>query len=170
EGMKRSLRAIEKADVVLFVTDLTRDLTPQEEALWDDVQKENKPTLLVLNKTDEAPQGHCGLEGKAQYTVYVSCKKGDGIAGLKKQLSDFVSAPDAQTDNGVMISNLRQYQAVLDAQTELESALVQLKRDGGLELYAEHIRGALRALKDLTGEVTPDDVLDVIFSTFCLGK
>ena len=170
EGMKRSLRAIEKADAVLFVTDLTRDLTLQEQALWDDVQKENKPTVLVFNKTDEAPQGRCALEGKAQYSVYVSCKKGDGIDTLKKQLAAFVSTPSKQTTDGVMISNLRQYQAVLDAQTELESALVQLKRDSGLELYAEHIRAALRALKDLTGEVTPDDVLDVIFSTFCLGK
>lgn len=170
EGMKRSLQAIGRADAVLFVTDLTRDLTLQEQALWEDVQHENKPTVLVLNKTDRAPQGRCALEGKAQHTVYVSCKKGDGIAALKKQLAAFVSAPAAQNTDGVMISNLRQYQAVLDAQTELESALVQLKHDGGLELYAEHIRAALRALKDLTGEVTPDDVLDVIFSTFCLGK
>jgi len=170
EGMKRSLRAIEQADIVLFVTDLTRELTPQEQALWDDVRKENKSTVLVLNKTDEAPQGHCSLEGQAQYTVYVSCKNGEGIKELKKQLMVFVSLPALQATDGVMISNLRQYQAVLDAQTELESALVQIKHDRGLELYAEHIRAALRALKDLTGEVTPDDVLDVIFSTFCLGK
>ncbi len=170
EGMKRSLHAIEKADAILFVADLTRELTSQEEALWDDVQRASKPTVLVLNKTDEAPQGRCHLEGTAQYTVYVSCKKGDGIDGLKKQLRAFVEVPSAQVQDGVMISNLRQYQAVLDAQTELESALVQLNRDGGLELYAEHIRGALKALKDLTGEVTPDDVLDVIFSKFCVGK
>ena len=170
EGMKRSLHAIEKADAVLFVTDLTRSLTAQEETLWEDIQKANKPTVLVLNKTDEAPQGHCELEGRSQYTVYVSCKKGDGIDTLKKQLANFVHAPLAQADEGVMISNLREYQAVLDAQTELESAVMQLKRNGGLELYAEHVRGALRALKDLTGEVTPEDVLDVIFSTFCVGK
>ena len=170
EGMKRSLQAIEKADVVLFVTDLTRELTLQEQALWDDVQKTNKPTVLVLNKTDEAPQGHCSLEGKTQYTAYVSCKRGDGIGELKKQLTAFISSAGVKSDDGVMISNLRQYQAVLDAQTELESALVQIRNNSGLELYAEHIRAALRALKDLTGEVTPDDVLDVIFSTFCLGK
>ena len=70
----------------------------------------------------------------------------------------------------VMISNLRQYEAVLHAQTELESAMVQLKYQTGLELYAEHIRAALAALKDLIGEVTPDDVLGIIFSKFCMGK
>ncbi len=170
EGMKRSLRAIEKADVVLFVADLSRELTPQEEALWDDVQKQNKPVVLVLNKTDSATQNRCPLEGKAQYTVYVSCKKGEGLEELKKQILSFVAAPQAQGEDGVMISNLRQYQAVLNAQTDVESSCVRLEHGAGLELCAEHIRGALNALKDLAGEVTPDDVLGIIFSKFCMGK
>lgn len=170
EGMKRSLRAIEKADVVLFVADLSRELTPQEEALWDDVQKQNKPVVLVLNKTDSATQNRCPLEGKAQYTVYVSCKKGEGLEELKKQILSFVAAPQAQGEDGVMISNLRQYQVVLNAQTDVESSCVRLEHGAGLELCAEHIRGALNALKDLVGEVTPDDVLGIIFSKFCMGK
>ena len=170
EGMKRSLRAMEKADLVLFVTDLTRELTLQEYALWDDVEKQNKPVILVLNKTDEAPQGRCSLEGKALKTVYVSCKTAEGLDSLKKEILAFLSAPEARQEDGVMISNLRQYEAVLHAQTELESALVQLKYQTGLELYAEHLRAALGALKDLIGEVTPDDVLGIIFSKFCMGK
>lgn len=170
EGMKRSLKAIEKADVILFVTDLTRELTLQEQALWQDVQNAHKPAVLVLNKTDKAAQGNCPLQARAQYSVCVSCKKGEGIEQLRKQLTQFVQASAGQAADGIMISNLRQYQAVLQAQTELESALVQLTNNGGMELQAEHIRGALSALKDLTGEVTPDDVLDVIFSKFCLGK
>ena len=69
-----------------------------------------------------------------------------------------------------MLSNLRQYEAVLRAQTELEMAARRVTRGAGGEIYAEHIRAALLSLKDLIGEVTPDDVLDVIFSTFCMGK
>ena len=102
--------------------------------------------------------------------MYVSCKKGEGLDDLKKQILAFVSAPQAQGEDGVMISNLRQYQAVLNAQTEVESACVRLEHGAGLELCAEHIRGALNALKDLAGEVTPDDVLGIIFSKFCMGK
>ena len=125
---------------------------------------------MVLNKTDQAPQGHCSLDGKALKTVYVSCKNGDGLETLKKEILAFVAAPQLAQEDGVMISNLRQYEAVLHAQTELESAMVQLKYQTGLELYAEHIRAALAALKDLIGEVTPDDVLGIIFSKFCMGK
>ena len=69
-----------------------------------------------------------------------------------------------------MISNLRHYEELLRAQTELDSAFMQVDKQAGGEIYAEHIRGALTHLKDLTGEVTPDDVLGVIFSKFCMGK
>ena len=170
EGMKRSLRAIEKADIVLFVADLTRELTVQEEALWNDVQKQNKPVILVLNKTDETARDRCPLEGKAQYTVYVSCKTGSGLEELKKQILHFISVPMSAQEDGIMISNLRQYEAVLNAQTETESAAARLASGAGLELCAEHLRGALGALKDLAGETTPDDILGIIFSKFCMGK
>ncbi len=170
EGMKRSLRAMEKADLVLFVADLTRELTTQEQQLWTDVEQQNKPVILVLNKTDEADAARCPLESKALRTVYVSCKTGQGLDLLKKEILSFVSAPQLQQQDGVMISNLRQYESVLHAQTELESALVQLRYQAGLELYAEHIRAALAALRDLIGDVTPDDVLGIIFSKFCMGK
>ena len=100
----------------------------------------------------------------------MSCKTGEGLDALKKAILAFVSSPAVQDTDGVMISNLRQYEAVLNAQTELESALVQMNYQTGLELYAEHIRAALRALKDLIGDVTPDDVLGIIFSKFCMGK
>lgn len=69
-----------------------------------------------------------------------------------------------------MISNLRHYEGLLRAQTELEGALIQVNQQAGGEIYAEHIRAALTYLKDLLGEVTPDDVLGVIFSKFCMGK
>ena len=69
---------------------------------------------------------------------------------------------------GIMISNLRHYESLLRAQTELESILLQQTQAG--ELLAEHIRRALRQLQDLLGEVTPDDVLGIIFSKFCRGK
>lgn len=169
EGMKRSLRAMERADAVLFVADLTRALTPQEETLWANVQKQEKPVVLVLNKTDAAASGRCALAA-AENALAVSCKSGEGLNELKKRLTALVSAPQTQGEDGLMISNLRQLRAVVDAQTELESALIRLEQNAGLELCAEHIRAALRALKDLIGDVTPDDVLGIIFSKFCMGK
>lgn len=169
EGMKRSVRAMEKADLIVLVLDATRALTPEEETLWTDIQNQHKRTLVVLNKMDAAPAAVCPLKNAQKYTVLpVSCKTGAGLDALKKALTADVT--EAQTADGLMISNLRHFESLLNAQTELESALIRLSTHAGGEIYAEHLRRALGALQDLIGEVTPDDVLGIIFSKFCMGK
>lgn len=169
EGMKRSIKALKAADAVIMVMDASRDPTPQERSLWQDVLAEKKRTLLALNKQDACQQNFTWNPGEGNYSVVrLSCKTGEGVDELKKALTQDLTA--AAAEDGVMLSNLRQYEAVLRAQTELEMASRRLTRGAGGEIYAEHIRAALLSLKDLIGEVTPDDVLDVIFSTFCMGK
>ena len=168
EGMRRSRRAMEGADLILFVLDASRPLTPEEQDLWQAIRRQQKRTIIVWNKTD-LNTAHPTLEEQDKYTqAAVSCKTGEGLKNLKKLITADVT--EAQTADGLMISNLRHYEALLRAQTELESALIRLQARAGGEIYAEHLRGALRYLQDLIGEVTPDDVLGIIFSKFCMGK
>ncbi|WP_428075617.1 tRNA uridine-5-carboxymethylaminomethyl(34) synthesis GTPase MnmE [Candidatus Avelusimicrobium luingense] len=168
EGMRRSKRAMENADVILFVLDSSRPVCAEEKQLWQDIQTQHKRTLIVLNKTDKPSSGKIDLENVTQYTQFtVSCKTGAGLNELKNTLT----APMNEVEkDSLLISNLRHYEELLRAQTELESALMQLTKNAGGEIYAEHLRGALTHLKDLMGEVTPDDILGVIFSKFCMGK
>lgn len=169
EGMKRSVKAMEKADVILFVLDQTRPLSEEEKKLWADVQSQNKKTILILNKLD-ASQTPDLPEDAARYAqVCVSCKTGRGLDDLKTALTADLNRR-AESEDGIMISNLRQYEALINAQTELETAVIRLTHRAGGEIYAEHLRAALNYLKDLIGEVTPDDVLGIIFSKFCMGK
>lgn len=168
EGMRRSLRAMKSADVILFVLDTSRSVTSEEKQLWEDIQNEQKRTLVILNKSDKPAAGTPDLPNLSSYKQFaISCKTGDGLDTLKTALT----APMNDVDkDSLLISNLRHYEELLRAQTELESALVQLTNNAGGEIQAEHLRGALNHLKDLVGEVTPDDVLGVIFSKFCMGK
>jgi len=167
EGMKRSKRAMEQADVILFVLDASRDVTNEEKSLWREIQQAGKKVLLVRNKSDKG-NILCTLENISLFTqLTVSCKTGAGIEDLKKELTDTVT--HAAGSDGLMISNLRHYQSLVRAQTELETALLQQDNTGG-EIYAEYLRRALTYLQDLIGEVTPDDVLGIIFSQFCMGK
>lgn len=170
EGMKRSVKAMEKAACVLFVLDSSRPLTEEEKSLWADIRRQHKKTVLVWNKKDAAGKETPFLEQAQDYPrVHISCLTGEGIEDLKSALTaDLDRRTDAE--DGVMISNLRQFEALLNAQTELETALIRLEQHSGGEIYAEHIRAALNALKELIGEVTPDDVLGIIFSKFCMGK
>ena len=166
EGMRRSLRAMKDADMIVLVLDSTRPLTDEEKTLWADVQAQNKRFLVVQNKVDAARR-RCPLEG-ATKALDISCKTGEGLTELKKFLTQETAQSVAA--DGLIISNLRHYESLLRAQTELDAALIQLQAKRGGEIYAEHIRAALLHLKDLIGEVTPDDVLGIIFSTFCMGK
>lgn len=167
EGMRRSVRAMENADVIVWVTDASLGVSGQEKELWAQIKAQQKRTLIVHNKTDKTPVLMDLPEDTKGFTVIpVSCKTGQGIDELKAALTQDMSA--AQPADGLLISNLRHYEGLIKAQTELEESL--LKLDQGGEIVAEHIRAALTHLKDLIGEVTPDEVLGVIFSKFCMGK
>lgn len=169
EGMRRSKRAMAQADTILFVLDGTRPVSKEEETLWQEIQTQTGKQIFVVHNKADKPTVPCTLNNLDSYNqVRVSCKTGEGIDELKKLLTQTVS--QAQTTDGLMISNLRHYESLLRAQTELESALLQLNKNAGGEIYAEHIRRALLHLQDLIGEVTPDDVLGIIFSKFCMGK
>lgn len=167
EGMKRSKRAMQAADVILFVLDASRSVSKEEETLWAEIQQAHKRVFIIFNKEDK-PAVPCTLPDISAYTqLSVSCKTGQGIETLKTAL---VPTTEKDETDGLLISNLRHYEALLRAQTELETALLQLENEAGGEIYAEHLRRALTHLQDLIGEVTPDDVLGIIFSKFCMGK
>lgn len=167
EGMHRTVRAMEKADVIVWVTDGSLGVSEAEQKLWQQIKEQHKRTLIVRNKTDkmivplDLPADAQGLT-----ILDVSCKTGQGVQNLKKALVKDMDA--AQQSEGILISNLRHYESLLRAQTDLEEALLQVNAGG--EFLAEHIRKALFYLQDLLGEVTPDDVLGIIFSKFCMGK
>ncbi len=167
EGMRRSVRAMQQADVIVWVTDGSLMLSPEELTLWQQIKRQGKRTVLVRNKTDKTSVPlDLPADLQAVPVLNVSCKTGDGLEPLK----EFLTRPQAavNTPQGLLISNLRHYEALLHAQTELETALLHAAQGG--EIIAEHLRAALHHLKDLLGEVTPDDVLEIIFAQFCRGK
>ncbi len=167
EGMRRTVRAMEQADVIVWVTDASLGVSEPEKALWAQIKAQQKRTLIVHNKTDKTPVPLDLPADTNGFTVIpVSCKTGQGIDKLKAALTQGMTI--AQSADGLLISNLRHYESLIKAQTELEESL--LKLDQGGEIVAEHIRAALNHLKDLTGEITPDDILGIIFSKFCIGK
>ena len=161
EGMQRSRRAVENADIVIFVKDINAKDAALQQGLYEEVSSSGKKVITALNKADTLP-----ADFKAGEEILISCKTGEGLDALKKEVIKVIGLGALQEDD-ILITSAVHYEALLKAARELKAACLTLN-DG--ELTAEHIRQALAALKELIGEVTPDDVLDIIFSKFCVGK
>ena len=171
EGMRRALKALKTADIILWVQDLSKKLSSADRRVGEAVARGAAPgsdLIKVFNKSD-LPAARTPEE--TAVGIIVSCRAGTGISGLKRRLvrkeKKAFSAGSAS-----VITSARHYSALLNAHREL-SGLERLQARAGefpFELAAEHLRGALNALADILGETTPEDVLANIFKNFCVGK
>ncbi len=159
EGINRSRQAIEQADITIFVRDLTLQDKTEENKLFDEVKQNAKNLITVFNKADKT-------DYRVKDSIIISAKTGQGLENLEKEIIKTLNLGDISGQE-VLITSAAHYKALLAAALELESAAEKLT---DLELCAEHLRTALKELKELIGEVSSEDVLDAIFSKFCVGK
>ena len=169
QGIERSREALADADLVLLIHDATTPLSAHEREL--ETSLAGRPYLLVNNKLDllEEPLASTGQFAAKVHVVHVSALTGQGLPELRQSILHALQAEGGIAESGAL-NNRRQQQAVLDALTALAAA--REANEAGLphEILLLDLHAALRSLGTLTGEVTTDDVLGRIFSTFCIGK
>jgi tRNA modification GTPase len=164
-GMKRSREALADAALVLIVLDATQPVSEEERGLLAAVA--GRPALAVFNKCDlMAVPPHAVIAGVAPLST--SALTGDGIAELRERILSLATG-GASAEPG-LLTNIRQHQAIATALGALTDAA--RANAGGIphEMILLDLYRALWALDSLTGQTTPDDVLNLIFSTFCIGK
>ena len=158
EGVRRALEARKQADLVLEVV----EVSSQEEN--KEVDSQQMPTLTVYNKIDLYPHSPQPREN----AVYLSALTGEGLEALTEAIKGF--AGYRSSDDNQYIARQRHIDALERAQQHLDEGIVQLKQFQAGELLAEELRLAQGALGEITGAVTSDDLLGLIFSSFCIGK
>jgi tRNA modification GTPase len=173
-GIERAWGQIENADAVLFLHDLTRadsDYAAADEAIARGLAEKLPravPVIEVWNKLDAAPAAAVRGSPPAG-SVRLSAKTGAGLDGLRRRLLEaagWQAAPE-----GVYIARERHVQALRRVEGHLAAAAAHLEAQAqSLDLLAEELRLAQNALSEITGEFTSDDLLGVIFSSFCIGK
>ena len=171
-GIERAWSHIESADALLLLHDLTRvaapDYAAEDRAIRAAIAEKLPPSVPVIhlwNKQDAAP-GAAVPEGD----IALSARTGDGLDALRQRLLQVVGW-QAGAGDGVFIARQRHLQALAAAAAHLEAASAQLAGATTLlELLAEELRLAQRALSEITGEFSADDLLGVIFARFCIGK
>ena len=188
-GVARAWDEIAGADAVLFLHDMERmdaiEYRAADAAIASVMAQkvpQNVPIIGVWNKSDCVAPGAAlprtpgtgegaGAWGEqaAQTSVRLSARTGAGLDDLRRtllQVAGWQSAPE-----GVFMARARHVEALLAVQTHLQEAHAQLQaRNPALDLLAEELRLAQNALNEITGAFTSDDLLGVIFSSFCIGK
>ncbi len=175
-GIARAWGQIEGADAVLFLHDLTRadaaDYRAGDDAIARGLAQKLPPGVPVIdvwNKVDAVPANTGAAHVPQHEEVTLSAKTGAGLDALRRKLLEVAgwqSAPE-----GVFIARERHVQALRRVAEHLDGAQAQIEsRVPALELLAEELRLAQNALSEITGEFTSDDLLGVIFASFCIGK
>jgi tRNA modification GTPase len=163
-GIERTRAVIERTDLVLFVADIREGLTAEDLELLGELPPRIK-RILVLNKIDlnNAAPGACDSDLGRQ--VRVSALSGAGLDELRREILEALGW--CAGEEGTFLARARHLEALQRAAGYLAQAADRIAE---LELFAEELRLVQRALGEITGEVTADDLLGRIFAEFCIGK
>jgi len=163
-GIEVSQRYLDAADVVVLCVEAGAPLTGAHTAFLDGLQV---PSLLVRTKGDLVDE----IEREGESALVVSALTGAGLAELRRALAELAfGALVNQADPGPVLVRERHRAALARARDELDAFAADRARGVEGVVAAVHLRAAVTALESVVGLVTPDDVLDRVFSTFCIGK
>jgi len=171
EAIKRSRMVMAGADLVLLLFDSGEDLTVEDENLMRVVNGGN--VLAILNKCDLSQKVDEDLIQKKfqdSNVLKVSALKRTGIDALEEAIVKNVWHNEQIEPHGLLVSNMRQLQALKECSSSLEKARSILKDGVSLEFVSEEIKVAVNFLDSITGRNIDVDLLDNIFSQFCIGK
>jgi tRNA modification GTPase len=166
EGVRRSREALARADVVLHVIDVSETLTPADEKYFEEFA--DKKRILVHNKSDLPEKIHLPATGIR--TVSVSCVTGQGLEELKNAIKELVWSGEIKVEMLEVMINSRHQDALNRAGVGLQRSLDLLQSGSSLELVAMELRIGVNAVGEIVGKTTTEDLLDSIFSQFCIGK
>jgi tRNA modification GTPase len=168
EGVRRALERVRAADLVLWITDASADAAAEPSgggaATW---VIRNKVDRIAPRRSAESDFRACAIACRAPI-FWTSMTTGEGVEGLLSAVAAWAQASLSGAESG-LVSRARHRAALMEAKTALERAMA-LGAGGPDELLAEELRLAARALGRLTGRIDVEDLLDVIFREFCVGK
>jgi tRNA modification GTPase len=176
-GVRKSMEALADADIALVVLDVSefagRDFTPD----WELLEKtQERLRIIVCNKSDLLSADRAGiisklpLDGQAPPAVFTSALTGEGIEQLRSMILEKVRGDAGAEQESGLLTNVRQHKLVDDAIAALDRTAAAVPLRTPHEMLLLDLYSALRLLDDITGATTADDILNLIFSSFCIGK
>lgn len=168
-GVDRAREAMEQAAAVILVLDASEAARPEDIAIANDIVSYDAPALLVLNKIDlEGADLTLRVPGEFSAVAPLSAVTGDGIAELESAIGELLRAGVEIAPDRGQLNRLHQKDSLRRALDAMEHLCNDF--DASPEFLSMDLSAAIDALGEITGETTPDDLLERIFSSFCIGK
>jgi tRNA modification GTPase len=169
EGMKLTMEKIPLADLILFVVDSSKPFDDEDALIMKSIV--DRPFLVVANKSDLPSVLQLPGSMRSASVVNISARDGAGIEGLRNAIfSRFLHGEVLDGRDFTALSQARHRDALDRSKKSLISFLKNFATQVPYEISALDLRDALRALDEVTGETTTDDILNQIFTRFCIGK
>ena len=169
EALKRTQEAIKKANLILLVVDISQELTDKDLFLIEKLK--DLPVILVINKIDLPPKADLRfLKERFKEYVFVSCLKKEGIEELKEKMIDFLFKGNFVEPEKIIVSNKRHTELLEKAKICLENFLKDLQSGFSIDFLMLHLKEAVTQIDKITGKIYSEELLENIFSRFCIGK
>ena len=177
EGVRRSQQAFEQADLVVYLKDLSKPMSPAEREEIAGFQKRaaQTPFLLIgtkldLNSTPESFSGTQDNEQRLHFDLKISALKEENIGELKKLMKQRALENKDYDTSSILVTSSRHRDGLQKARENIRRAVEALDKGMTGDFLSIDLRAALKELGTITGEITNEDVLDSIFTRFCIGK
>lgn len=169
EGIRRSIAAMDEADFIILMLDGSREIGPDDIELLKKVR--DRKAVIAVNKSD-LPQRISPDPAQLENTpiVHISTVTEMGLDDLKRIVFDSNLSGWAEEREGIVVTNVRHKTALDRASAALERAAEILEAGSPLEIFVIELRNVLAAIGEITGIVTTEEILDKIFTDFCIGK
>lgn len=168
EGVKRSQKAFEQADLVVYLKDLSHPFIAEERAEIKEFQQRagETPFILIGTKADIEQE----TEWRTEFDLKISALSGDAINTLKASLKERAMLNKHYDASSLLVTSSRHRDALKKADEQVQAAINGLKLGMTGDFLSIDLRAALNELGTITGEITNEHILDSIFSRFCIGK
>ncbi len=165
-GVERARSLADEADLILLVFDGSRELSDEDRELIE--LTKDKKTIALVNKQDMEQK--LDIDGTGIEPVYISVKNNKGIDEIYRRIKAMFDSGDIENDSMALISGERNKASLLKALQSLENVIETVENTMPEDFVSMDLTAAYEALGEITGETLEEDVIDKIFSEFCLGK
>ena len=170
-GVKRALKLSEEADLIIAIFDASKELDGEDYEILNIIK--DKKSIVLLNKIDTDDinlNENSKLKNASENILKISAKNGEGIEKLYELISNMFGKKEISMNDGIIITNIRHKNQIDKAITSVNEALLSSEQGLPIDIVSIPIKQILYDLSVITGEDVSEDIINEIFSKFCLGK